>query len=413
MDVIVVGAGIGGLTTALALGQSGIDVRVFESARQIDALGVGINLLPHAVKGLASLRCLPSLNDVGVPTQELVYYDPLGNELWWEPRGLAAGYRWPQFSIHRGELQRLLFQAVCGLLGQQAVEVGCRFVRADTEGDGSVTVHFDDRLRNSERIESCDCLIGADGIHSAVRAQFYSGEGAPQWNGILQCRGVTESVPFLTGCSYVAIGNPDQLFVAYPISRQHEIRGASLINWIAGFKIDQSGGFPPEEWNREGNAARILPHFEGWTPPCFDLTALIRSASSIFEFPQVDREPITRWSFGPITLLGDAAHPMSPNGSNGASQAILDALELRDALTRHRNIDAALQDYDQKRRPATAQVVLANRQFGMQQVARIVAKYAGTGAASTLVNAEIDRLMRDYRKIAGFDVESVNDVPQC
>ena len=308
MAVLIIGAGIAGLTTALSLHQIGVDVRVFESVDTIEPLGVGINTLPHAVRELTELGLVDRLVATAIPTAELAYYSKHGQLIWSEPRGLAAGYNWPQFSIHRGELQMILLDAARQRLGADRIVTGHHLAtwKKTTQG---VRAFFVDR-RNGDAIGEADgeLLIGADGIHSTVRGLLYPDEGPPLWNGAILWRGVTVTKPFLTGCSMIMAGHEFQKFVCYPISRATMKHGEAVINWIAERKFRPDHLWRREDWNRRGDAQDFLPQFETWRFDWLDVPGIIRSAERCFEYPMVDRDPLDRWTFGPVTLLGDAAH---------------------------------------------------------------------------------------------------------
>lgn len=414
MRVLIAGGGIGGLTAALSLHAAGIKALVVEAAREIKPLGVGINLLPHAVRELSELGLADALAATGIPTAELVYHDRFGNRIWAEPRGLAAGYRWPQYSIHRGELQALLLAAVQQRLGASSVRTGIVVERHEQTGAG---VRVALRDRNSGEVEqvTADVLIGADGIHSAVRAQLHPDEGPPRWNGILMWRGVTEAAPFLTGRTMIMAGsNLTRKFVAYPISRSAELRGRSAINWVAEVRLHEESTIAPGDWNRRGRIEDVLPHFATWRFPWLDVPALITGAPAVFEYPMVDRDPLSSWGAGRVTLLGDAAHPMYPIGSNGASQAILDARALAWHLATAIDPEAALSAYEADRRPATSALVLANRGMGPERVMALVEQRAPNGFSrieDVLSQEELEEIARGYKQTAGFLAEELNARP--
>lgn len=414
MRVTVVGGGIGGLTAALSLDAAGMEVQVLEASRRLDSLGVGINLLPHAVRELTELGLGPALAEVGIPTAELIYHDRFGKRIWSEPRGLGAGYRWPQYSILRGELQMLLLDAVRERLGPDAVRTGIAFERFRQDGH-EVRMELRDRITDTPLRMSADALVGADGIHSAVRHQLYPEEGPPIWNGVHMWRGVTEADPFLSGRSMIVAGsNTRAKFVAYPISRAAENRGRAAINWVAEVRLPSEGPPEPADWSRRGRVAEVLAHFASWRFAWLDIPALITGAGAIFEYPMVDRNPLSAWSTGRVTLLGDAAHPMYPIGSNGASQAVIDGRVLAWELARHRDPVEALAAYDAARRPTTNALVLANRQMGPEKVMRIVAERAPEGfdrIEDVMSPTELQAIARDYRRTAGFEVEALNERP--
>ncbi len=414
MTVLIAGGGIAGLTLALSLHQIGVDCRVFESVDAIQPLGVGINLLPHAVRELTELGLQERLAATAIPTAELAYYSARGQRIWSEPRGLAAGYRWPQFSIHRGALQMILHEAACQRLGAEHILTGHHLARWEPTPSG-IRARFIDR-RTGASLGAADgtLLIGADGIHSTLRQAMYPQESPPIWNGAILWRGVTRARPFLTGRTMIMAGHEFQKFVAYPISREAEQRGDAVVNWIAERKFRPDHQWRREDWNRPGNREDFLPHFADWRFGWLDVPALIEAAEGCYEFPMVDRDPLQRWSFGRVTLLGDAAHAMYPIGSNGASQAILDARVLAREIQARGPTPAALEAYEAERRPATARIVLANRQNGPEQVMQLVQQRAPEGFAKiedVLTAQELQGTAAAYKQLAGFDKDALNSRP--
>ncbi|MEU0479678.1 flavin-dependent oxidoreductase [Streptosporangium sp. NPDC006013] len=403
MRVVIAGGGIGGLATALSLHAAGFeDVVVCEAAGEIRPLGVGINLLPHAVRELTELGLAERLAEIGVATGELAYFNRYGTPIWSEPRGLGAGYGWPQYSIHRGRLQMLLLEAVIERLGAQAVRTGSRVVSTGPRpGSGA------DGLRigtGDLRIEADDLLVGADGIHSAVRAHLFPGEGAPPWNGLVLWRGTTYGEPFLTGRSMIMAGDGTRKFVAYPI----ETGERTLINWIAERPLD--GEAPARgDWNRPADPQRIVEHFADWRFDWLDVPGIISGAEAAYEYPMVDRDPLPYWTSGNVTLLGDAAHAMYPIGSNGASQAIIDARVLAHSLA-HGDLAA----YEAARRPVTTALQLSNRQMGPEVVMRLAHERAPDGfddIERVVPLAERTEIAASYKRTAGFDPVSLNERP--
>jgi 5-methylphenazine-1-carboxylate 1-monooxygenase len=396
---VVVGAGIGGLATALSLAQVGVEAEIYETVKAIRPLGVGINLLPHAVRELDELGLLDRLVARSVCPETLVYFTRRGQEIWREPRGIVAGYAWPQVSIHRGVLQELLLGAFLERLGPGRLHLDHRLQRVDERAGRPVAVFAD-------REVVADAVVAADGIHSTLRSQRYPAEGSPIWNGSLLWRGVTEIDPVLDGRTLVWAGHPDQKFVGYPI--QDLPSGRQLFNFVAELRRPHSDLAGAQDWNRLGSLDDFLPDFEEWRFDWLDVPAAVRSCSETFLFPMVDREPVGRWTFGPTTLLGDAAHPMYPIGSNGASQAVIDARILAGCVRRHpSNLGEALTRYEQIRRPATAAIVAANRGLGPERPMLLVEQRAPGGfkdIAEVITPAEIAEVTNDYRRTAGFAI---------
>jgi 2-polyprenyl-6-methoxyphenol hydroxylase-like FAD-dependent oxidoreductase len=398
----VIGAGIGGLAAALSLHEAGLEVDLFDSTPELRPLGVGINLLPHAVRELDALGLLGPLRAQGVAPSELVYCTKRGQEIWREPSGIAAGYRWPQLSIHRGVLQEVLSSAVVERLGLDALHLGQRLIRLGGSRERP-TAEFEDGEFEA------DVIVAADGIHSAARAQRYPDEGAFLWNGSLLWRGIAEMPPVLDGRTMIWAGHPEQKFVGYPIADMPD--GRQQFNFIAELKRPHSDLARAEDWNRHGALDDFLPQFKEWDFGWLDVPAIVETAPETFLFPMVDRDPVPQWTFGRTTLLGDAAHPMYPIGSNGASQAILDARVLAGCIRRHHDdVDAALQHYEDARRPATAAIVRANRGFGPELPMKLVEERAPDGftdVADVITADEIAEVTESYRTTAGFSVTAL------
>lgn len=409
MTVLIAGAGIAGLSLALSCHQVGIPVRVIEAVGELEPLGVGINLQPHAVRELFELGLERELDAIGVATQEVAYFSKTGRQIWSEPRGRLAGYRWPQYSVHRGHLQMMLYEAVLSRIGPDAVRLGTRLDRVDQSDDG-ITAQVVSRDGAEEALDA-SILIGADGIHSAVRHQFNPDEGPPVWGGAILWRGTTVAEPFLTGATMAMAGHEFQKFVTYPISNADPDTGTALINWIAELKVDPSQGWNREDWNRPGDPDDFMPEFASWRFDWLDVPALVEARDAVYEYPMVDRDPLERWTHGRVTLIGDAAHPMYPIGSNGASQAIVDARVLTRALHERGIGPAALEAYEDDRRPATARIVLANRGNGPDQIMQIVEERCEgvfDDIEDVLSHAEREARAREYKALAGFGVDDLN-----
>src|SRR3954465_10387362 len=332
MKAIIVGGGIGGLVTALMLHARGIDCEIYEQADAVRELGVGINTLPHAIKELAELGLLARLDDVAIRTHELFYTNRSGQEIWREPRGTEAGYDYPQFSIHRGRLQAVIYQAVRARLGESRIHTGHR-LGAFAQDDGGVTAYFFDRTGAHRTSARGDVLIGADGIHSGVRELLFPAEGPVRWNGIMLWRAALDWPAFLTGRSMVVAGGMAAKCVVYPIAEGTR-PDRRLTNWAGGAKNGEAATPMPhkEDWSRPGRMEELQRHLQLFKIPFVDVRRLIEATPEFWEYPMCARDPLPRWPHGRVTLLGDAAHPMYPVGSNGASQAILDARALADRL---------------------------------------------------------------------------------
>lgn len=414
MKAIVVGGGIGGLATALSLHAEGIEVEVYEQSRTIRELGVGINTLPHAIKELAALGLLDALDRVGIRTHELIYTNRFGQEVWRDLRGLDAGYEFPQFSIHRGKLQAVLHQAVLERIGGAKVHPGHQLTGFEDAG-GRVTARFERREGHDAVTATADLLIGADGIHSAVRERFYPDQGPPSWNGLMLWRGAVEGKPFLTGRSMLIAGGMNAKFVCYPIYNDPATPGRTLLNWAVVARIGDGSTPPPrrEDWSRLGDRAELMRHVDGvFTLDVVDPVAIINSTVDFYEYPMCDRDPVDRWSFGRVTLLGDAAHPMYPVGSNGASQAILDARCLARLLAGcGGDVEAALRAYEAERLPTTAEIVRTNRKGGPEQVIDLVEARAPDGferLEDVASREELEAVVRGYASLAKFSQGDVN-----
>ena len=412
MKALIAGAGIGGLTAALFLHRAGIDVELFERAEEVRELGVGINMLPHAVQQLADLGLMGALDAEGIRTRELIYANRLGQVVWQELRGVDAGYEVPQISIHRGKLLGLIHRAVVERLGREAVHTGCRVTGFDERQSG-VSVHFERRGGTTGHADG-DLLIGADGIHSAVRAILYPEEGPPIWSGMMLWRGSTEWPIWHDGRTMAIAGGNFAKFVYYPIHADPARPDRRLTNWAVMARTGENGAQPPhrEDWSRPG----LLPEVLAFVGDRFQLdfvdpTALIKATEIFYEYPNCDREPLPRWSFGRVTLLGDAAHPMYPVGSNGASQAILDARSLATQLGSGASIEEALAAYDAERRPPTSEIVLANRKGGPEGVIDMVEARAPDGFADIDAVASFEErqaIVRGYASMAGYARDQVN-----
>ncbi len=408
--VIIAGGGIGGLATALTLHQIGVPCIVFESAREMRPLGVGINLQPNAVRELYDLGITQSdLDAIGLPAKEWALVGLNGNDIYSEPRGLLAGYNWPQYAVHRGQLHMMLHDNVVERIGPHAVRLGCRVTgyRKNATGVSVLVAH----AGGSTSEHNGRLLIGADGIHSAVRAQMHPAQPPIHWGGAIMWRGTTWQKPIRTGASFVGLGTHRHRMVFYPISQPDPRTGLSMINWIAEVTADNTEGWKQSGWFRQVPISEFAHHFDGWVWDWLDVPALIGQADSVFENPMIDRDPIPTWQDGPVTLLGDAAHPMYPTGSNGGSQAIVDARILGACMVEHGVTPQALAAYDAKLCVPISQVVLRNRGAGPFGLLNLVDERCG-GTFDNIddVIPETERMafMAGYKAAAGFAIEALN-----
>jgi len=409
MEVVIVGGGIGGLTLALTLDKAGIPSRVFESSPEIKPIGVGINLLPHATKELARLGLDKDLARVAVETREAVFFNRFGQLIYREPLGCAAGYEQPQFSVHRGDLQMVLLDAVRRRLGEDRVLSGWKCVGFEQDATGAAALFRSTVTGEELAPQRGSVVVACDGIHSVIRKQLHPGEGEPLYSGVNMWRGVTRWPAFLSGASMVRAGwLKCGKMVIYPIRERIDAEGRQLVNWVAEIETPRH---QQRDWNRRGSLDDFLGAFEAWHFDWLDVPAFIRAADAVLEFPMVDQDPLPFWTQGRVTLLGDAAHPMVPRGSNGAGQAILDARVLADALVTHRDPAEALQAYEAKRREATANVVRMNRQNPPDAILREVFVRSGDRPFERIEDVipieELKAISERYKRVAGYDRESL------
>jgi 2-polyprenyl-6-methoxyphenol hydroxylase-like FAD-dependent oxidoreductase len=398
-NVLIIGGGIGGLTLALCLHERGIRCRVYEQAPTFRPLGVGVNILPHAAAELARLGLGDDLARMSVLTREAVFYNRFGQLIYAEPLGRDAGYAHPQYSIHRARLHDVLHRAAVARLGADSIVTGAACTHV-TQDASSVTAHFRDGLSPAQG----DALIACDGLHSVVRRQLHPDEGAPRYSGVNMWRGVTVWPRILTGASMIRAGwLATGKMVIYPIVDDADGRGRQLVNWVAEVETPQH---TTRDWNQRGELRDFIGAFADWQFDWLDVPAMIRAAESILEFPMVDQDPLPWWTQGRVTLLGDAAHPMVPRGSNGAGQAILDARALADALASHDSVEAALAAYESVRLPFTAEVVRTNRQNPPDAILREVWQRTGdqpfASIDDVISRGELVAMSDGYKRIAGL-----------
>jgi 5-methylphenazine-1-carboxylate 1-monooxygenase len=404
-DVIIVGGGIGGLTLALALQKAGLSCRIYEASPDIKGVGVGVSLLPHSVKVLTELGLQSELARFAITTQETVFFNRFGQLVYREPTGRYAGYEWPQFQIHRGDLQMILLDAFKARAGADRIYTGWRCTGFNQESDGA-TAFFQEATTGKELPpQHGSVVIACDGLHSVIRKQLHPAEGEPLYSGVNMWRGVTRWKPYLTGASYTRAGwlTPGKM-VIYPIRDNIDAEGRQLINWVAEVTTPK---YERRDWNRNGNLDDFIGVFEDWRFEWLDVPAMIRAADTILEFPMIDQNPLPWWSQGRVTLLGDAAHPMVPRGSNGAGQAILDACALVSALVEDTDPVTALKNYETQRLGPTANVVLMNRKNPPDAILREVYLRSGDKPFQNIEDVisrdELLAISDGYKRAAGYD----------
>jgi 5-methylphenazine-1-carboxylate 1-monooxygenase len=408
MKIAIVGAGIGGLSLALSLHRHGLPCDIYEAAPEMLELGVGITLLPHAMRELGVLGLQPRLEAEGIENLESVFFSRYGQFIYREPRGRHAGYSFPEIGIRRGRLHGILYQAVLERLGAERVHLDHRCTGLDQD-PGGVQLRFQNAAGAALDPVHSDVAVACDGVNSAVRREFYPDEKLA-FGGINTWRGVTVRPPILSGKSYMRIGSIETgKMVIYPIADNVDGRGSQLVNWVAEIRRE---GAPMNDWNRPGRPQDFLDIFKDWRFDWLDVPALITGAESVFEYPMVDKDPVPRWTFGRVTLLGDAAHPMYPRGSNGSAQAIIDARVLASAIASAGDAPAALTAYENMRLAPTTRIVETNRTMPPDFINIKVDELSGgkpfRHIDDLISQEELRRMSDDYKRIAGFPVDAPN-----
>jgi 5-methylphenazine-1-carboxylate 1-monooxygenase len=411
---MIAGGGIGGLAMALTLHQIGVPCVVFEAVRHLRPLGVGINIQPNAVRELYDLGIGPDdLDRIGLPAKEWALVGLNGNDIYSEPRGLLAGYNWPQYAVHRGQLQMLLYEKVVERMGAEVVRPGKRVTGYRNQPDGTVKAIIQD-ADGTVSEEAGSLLIGADGLHSAVRARMHPDQPPIHWGGAIMWRGTSPGKPIRSGASFVGLGTHRHRMVFYPISPPDPETGLATINWIAEVTVDNSTGRDSDSWFKPVKIEDFIHHFEGWNYDWLDVPALLRGAEVAYENPMIDRDPISTWQDGNVVLIGDAAHAMYPTGSNGASQAIIDGRVLGAALVENGPTQAALQAYDQQLCGPISQLILRNRGAGPFGLLNMVDERCGgefENIDDVIPPAERAEFMASYKAAAGFAIDRLNNSP--
>jgi salicylate hydroxylase len=347
MRVLIAGAGIGGLTTALALRRAGFDAHVYEQARLLREVGAGVAISPNAVKVLHELGLTEALRTVGVVSHSMDSRDwQTGALLGRVPLADAAVARWgaPFYHLHRADLHDVLRAA----LGDSHITLGARCVAVEQD-DHVVTARFADG-----RQAAGELLIGADGIHSVVR-EYVAGPDRPIWSRQISWRGLA---PATVGqevgleVRHHSFWGPRTMFVCFYVS------AGRLVNWVGNTQSDDD--WHEESWSARGDRDEVLSLFAGWHP---EVRALIAGTEQVFKWALFDRPPLENWTRGRVTLLGDAAHPMLPYMAQGASQSIEDAFVLARCLAADRDDpQRGIEEYAARRRDRTDSVQAASRE---------------------------------------------------
>ena len=409
MTVLIAGGGISGLALGLTCHQIGVPFKVFESVSELRPLGVGINLQPTAVRELFDLGIDDALDTIGIRTRDYGMYSKKGLQVWSEPRGTWAGYKWPQYSVHRGKLHMLLYETLLARAGENCVETGWSATGFTNQGDEAVL-----ELKNAEghkRQETGRIIIGADGIHSTLRATMEPDEGPPLWGGHILWRATTRAKPFLSGASMVMVGHAGLRFVSYPITQADAETGEADINWIAMLQKNPDDPWRKEDWAREAKLEEFAPKFDELKFDWIDIPALIAGAEKVYEYPMVDRNPIDRWTHGRVSLMGDAAHAAYPVGSNGAGSGILDARKLGAAFIKYGLTETALLAYENEMRPVTSKVVLMNRVAGPDAILDVVEARCGgqfDDINDVISQTELAEHAEKYKLTAGYGIAETN-----
>jgi 2-polyprenyl-6-methoxyphenol hydroxylase-like FAD-dependent oxidoreductase len=411
IDVIIVGCGIGGLVAALCLNRCGVKVRLYEQAENLEAIGYGVNLQPYCVKVLYELGLENEMNEIGVRTRKVLFYSRYGQFIFEDPRGLDGGYHWPMYSLHRGFFHQLLLRHVKEKLGQSSIRLSQKFIQFRSKSN-YVEVDFVNPLTGELNTDKAKLLIGADGINSTVRKNLYPNEGIPVWQGLQIWRGITSvDQMYLDGRTMICMGNPnDKYMILYPLNK-------NLINWACVLRVSEenkSYSSQTSDWNNSGNIKTLLPLISDMKLDFIDIHQLIRSSLVVNEFPLTDRDVIPQWTFDNVTLLGDAAHPMYPNGGNGASQAILDARQLLISFRKYGINHQALQDYEDIRRPLTDEFVLSARKYGPDQLLKIVDERSPKifdKLSDVISLEELQSIISNYKQISGWNAQLLNNEP--
>ncbi len=413
--VLISGGGIGGLALALTLHQIGVPFTVLESVRELRPLGVGINIQPNAVRELLDMGITTAdFEDIGASVEEWALVGQNGREIYSEPRGSKAGYKWPQYAVHRGQFHMLLAKIVLERCGASSIKLGHKVIGYENNSDGSVTACC--RLASGEMVEeSGTLLMGADGIHSAVRAQMHPEQPPIHWGGAIMWRGTTLAKPIRTNCSFVGLGSHRHRMVVYPISKPDPDTGLALVNWIAEVTVDDPSARENVGWFRDVGIDDFIHHFKDWRYDWLDVPAMLQASDGCYENPMIDRDPVETWHDGSVALMGDAAHAMYPTGSNGASQAIIDARVMGSLFLEHGVTRDALAAYNEQLCGPVSKLVLLNRGLGPFGLLKLVNDRSSghfENIDDIISPQERTDFMSGYKTAAGFAMETLNAAPR-
>lgn len=399
-DIAIIGAGPGGLVTALRLHQQGIRPTIYESVLELKPLGVGVDIKTVGTKELDELGLLDEFRAISVDAEDSIFYNHFGQEIYAEKCGTHMGYLHEQRFVHRGILQMLLFRTVLDRLGEDAVVLGARAVKYDQDSDG-VTLGLEHRDGRTEQVRH-EAVIAADGIRSAVRRQMHPNLAEPEFSGITMWRGTTLREPIRGGHTILHLGDPRiSTMIVYPIAENFEGSGLDLINWV----VETNGEETVEDWNQVADPEQIIPAFDSLELPFLDVQQLIRDAREVYLFPLIRHFPLDTWVDGRVVLLGDAAHAMYPRGGNGITQAMLDARVLSEKLVTLDDPAEAFAAYDSARREIVNRIADNMRGEGYEVIRRMVAERTDgkpfVDIEDVLPLAEADQIFSRYHALVG------------
>ena len=406
VEVAIIGGGIGGLATALYLHQANVRCQVYESADNFTQLGVGINLMSHAIRALGDLGLVEAVGKVAVEPEWRRYYNHHGQLIHRELTGRFAGYQWPHYSVHRGDLHEILLRAVHDRLGADTVHMCHRFTKL-TQDQRGVTLHWADPHGEPLPPTTATIAIGCDGVNSSVRRQFYPDEGRLAFGGINMWRGSSVYRPIVDGKSVILAGSMKYgKLVIYPMRTYPD--GSQLINGNGEVRSEAAG---PNAWNKSGNVEDFIWRYKDSSIEWVDFADLVSHADMVLEYPMVDRDPVERWTFDRVTLLGDAAHPMYPRSGNGAAQSILDAQCVARLIASLPPVEA-LATFQKERLEVVNKIVVSSRSSPPDLIIETVEKRTNGEPFEKLddviSSAELQGIIDNFHRLTGSTLAAVN-----